>query len=476
MKKTICSVVFLILSICANAKISLPRVIDSKMVLQQNTEVKLWGWSDQKEVIITTSWNDKKYEVKVRDGSWQTKVATQEGGYTPQSLKFSDCDSEIELDDILIGEVWICSGQSNMEMPLRGNRAQPVRNGLENIMHSGEMAGRIRFITVPKDYSGQVRNTFSDGYWQQASPASTLLCSAAAWYFANHVTRSLNIPVGLVINPVGGSQIEAWMSEEALQRVEGLNLAEAKSEKFKPHHRATMLYNTMHIPVRGYTAKGFLWYQGESNVFNAKLYPALMREMVSLWRNEWDNQEMPFIYVQIAPYRYKGSDRREAAFLREAQEKALHMIPDSWMIPTTDVGNEDCIHPAQKDVVGMRLAAMALSKVYKVKGIPADGPRMKSVKYADGKAVVTFDFDTSAMGLYPNMTQLEGFEVAGSDRVFYPAKATIIGRSSEVEVWSEEVAEPVAVRYAFCNFTPCITLSNIYGIAAFPFRTDDWDE
>lgn len=233
-----------------------------------------------------------------------------------------------------------------------------------------------------------------------------------------------------------------------------------------------MLYNTMHAPIRGYTAKGFLWYQGESNVFNAHLYPALMREMVSLWRTDWGNHDIPFIYVQIAPHRYKGSEQVDAALLREAQDKALKLIPKSWMISTTDIGNEGCIHPAQKDAVGLRLATIALSKVYGVKGLPAEGPRMKQVEYQDGKAIVTFAGAT----LNTIAGAINGFELAGEDRVFHPAKAIVNKNGTKVELSAEAVAQPVAVRYAFRNFTPGNMLTDIYGIAAFPFRTDDWGQ
>ena len=462
----------LVLSLSIGAKVTLPRVIDSKMVLQQQTQVKLWGWSDQKEVSIVTSWNHQKYKVKVSDGRWQTVVQTPAGSYTPHTVTISDADSKLTLSDVLVGEVWICSGQSNMEMELRGRSGQPTDGSLEQIMHAGEMAQRIHFITVPKDYSGQPRDTFDKGQWEQASPATAPYCSAAAWYFATHVTRTLLVPVGLVINSWGGSQIESWMTEDALRRVEGLDVTAAQSDKLKPNHRATMLYNTMHYPVRGYTAKGFLWYQGESNVFNAPLYPALMREMVSLWRADWGIADMPFIYVQIAPHRYKGSEKRDAALLREAQDKALALIPYSWMISTTDIGNEGCIHPAQKDAVGLRLATVALSHVYGVKGLPAEGPRMKSVEYKDGKAIVTFRGAT----LNTIAAPINGFEVAGADRVFHPAKAVVNKKGTQVELSAKSVAQPIAVRYAFRNFTPGTMLTDVYGIGAFPFRTDNWNE
>ena len=469
----VCLLLLLLVATTSSAKVILPRVIDSHMVLQQNTNVRLWGWSDKKEVTIVVSWNSQVYHAKVVDSRWFLMLPTPYGSYSPQTIIISDSDGEIELSDLLIGEVWICSGQSNMEMPMRGNLAQPVKGSLTEIMHSGEMAQRIRFITIPKDESGVLRETFDHEQWQKPSSETTLMCSAAAWYFAKHLTRSLDVPVGLIINAWGGSRIEAWMDEESLSRVEGLDIKAAKSPTLRVRERVTMLYNTMHAPICGFTAKGFLWYQGESNVFNYHLYPALMREMVSLWRHDWQQPDMPFIFVQIAPYNYGNSQDLNAAFLREAQMKARRMIHNSWIIPTTDIGDELCIHPEQKDIIGLRLASTALNHVYGMENIPAEGPMMKEVNYADGKAFV--EFEGAPMALYPNMMPLAGFEVAGEDHVFYPAQAQTQKRSNIVEVFADEVSSPIAVRYAFHNYTPNLSLADTYGNAAFPFRTDDWE-
>lgn len=199
-----------------------------------------------------------------------------------------------------------------------------------------------------------------------------------------------------------------------------------------------------------------------------------MTAMVQLWRNVWEAPDMPFYYVQIAPYKYENSSNTGAALLREAQMEALKTIPNSGMVPTTDIGDEFCIHPPQKDVVGLRLATLALTKTYGIRRLPSNGPTMTKVDYADKKAIVTFD--NAPVGLFPTFSELEGFEIAGADKKFYPAKAKIVGRTNTVEVWSEEVAQPVAVRYAFRNYVGNITLRNTFGLSAFPFRTDTWDD
>lgn len=248
----------------------------------------------------------------------------------------------------------------------------------------------------------------------------------------------------------------------------------AKNPKRGVHQRLECLYNSMLWPVKNFTAKGFLWYQGESNISNYQFYAPMMTAMVQLWRNVWEAPDMPFYYVQIAPYKYENSSNTGAALLREAQMEALKTIPNSGMVPTTDIGDEFCIHPPQKDVVGLRLATLALTKTYGIRRLPSNGPTMTKVDYADKKAIVTFD--NAPVGLFPTFSELEGFEIAGADKKFYPAKAKIVGRTNTVEVWSEEVAQPVAVRYAFRNYVGNITLRNTFGLSAFPFRTDTWDD
>ena len=409
----------------AQGKVKLPAMMGDHMVLQQNSSVKLWGWADGKKVTVTTSWNNRTYQASTdNDGTWLVKVDTPEGGYTPYSITISD-GTPVTLSDILIGEVWICSGQSNMEMRMMGNTAQPIDNSLETLLNAGNYRDRIRFITVPRIKDVQRRADFKKEKWKVSTPETTIDCSA-------------------------------------------------KSSKLDVRNRLGCLYDIMLWPVKNYTARGFLWYQGESNIFNYQFYAPMMTAMVQLWRNVWEAPDMPFYYVQIAPYKYENSRNTGAALLREAQVEALKTIPNSGIVPTTDIGDEFCIHPPQKDVVGLRLATLALTKTYGIRRLPSNGPMMTKVDYADKKAIVTFD--NAPAGLFPTFSELEGFEIAGADKKFYPAKAKIVGRTNTVEVWSEEVAQPVAVRYAFRNYVGNITLRNTFGLSAFPFRTDTWDD
>ena len=359
-------------------------------------------------------------------------------------------------------------------MTMKGNMGQPIDHSLETLLNAGNYRDRIRFITVPRTKGVKERTDFEGAKWEVSSPETTMDCSAAGYFFARQLTETLHLPVGLVINSWGGSRIEAWMTEETLASVKGANIEAAKNPKLDTNSRLQCLYNIMLLPVKNYTARGFLWYQGESNLFNYQIYAPMMTAMVQLWRNVWETPDMPFYYVQIAPHKYGNSRNINSALLQEAQMKALQTIPNSGMIPTIDVGDEFCIHPPQKNVVGLRLANLALTKTYGLHKFPSTGPMMTKVEYSKNKAIVTLD--NAPSGLAPGNCELEGFEIAGADKKFYPAKARIAGRTRNVEVWSDQVAQPVAVRYAFRNYVGNITLRNTLGIAAFPFRTDTWDD
>lgn len=279
-------------------KIKLPAMIGNHMVLQQNSSVKLWGWADGKKVTVTTSWNSRSYQTSVdKDGTWLVKVDTPAGGYTPYSIIISD-GAVITLSDILIGEVWICSGQSNMEMCMMGYTGQPVDNSLETLLNAGSYRDRIRFITVPKTKDTKQRADFEGKKWEVSAPETTIDCSAAAYFFARQLTETLHLPVGLVINSWSGSRIEAWMNESTLSIIKGMDMGTVKNPKQDINQRLECLYNSMLYPVKNFTARGFLWYQGESNISNYQFYAPMMTAMVQLWRNVWEAPDMPFYYVQ----------------------------------------------------------------------------------------------------------------------------------------------------------------------------------
>lgn len=458
----------------ASAAIVLPKVLGSNMVLQQQSEVNLWGRADANaKVTVEVSWTDGKIQTHSdAEGRWAVKVPTPAASFDPQTITISDGES-VTLDNILIGEVWVCAGQSNMEMPVKGFGNQPVENSLEYIMRGGEEASRIRMFTVPNARSfDKDMEDCAEGEWQCASPASVAECSATAYFFAYNLVRGVDVPVGLVISDWGGTRIESWMPIAALKDC-------VTEEQFEYKYnirdiRPSELYCGMIAPIRNFTARGFLWYQGESNLADNDHYDVLMARMVEQWRSDWGDEEgsMPFYYVQIAPYVYGGVNDTAYPLFVEAQVRALNTIPNCGMAGTTDVGTEYCIHPAKKFEVGERLAALALVQTYGQGGFEPRAPRMESYEISGGK--VTVRMNHVGLGLAPWYgEQIKGFEIAGADRVFHKANASINGGS--VTVWSDEVAEPVAVRYAFRN---CIesNLRNLFGIPAVPFRTDDWND
>ena len=301
---------YFILLICfsfllkTEAKVTLTSIWGDNMVLQQQSEVTFSGTATLgKRVQATASWNNKKIQTKVdAKGEWKLSLQTPVAG-GPYSITFSDGE-DLTLQNILIGEVWFCSGQSNMEMRMMGNTAQPIDNSLETLLNAGNYRDRIRFITVPRIKDVQRRADFKKEKWKVSTPETTIDCSATAYFFAKQITETLNLPVGLVINSWGGSRIESWMTEETLSSIQGIDIETAKSSKLDVRNRLGCLYDIMLWPVKNYTARGFLWYQGESNIFNYQFYAPMMTAMVQLWRNVWEEPDMPFYYVQIAPYKY----------------------------------------------------------------------------------------------------------------------------------------------------------------------------
>ena len=281
------------------------------------------------------------------------------------------------LDNVLVGEVWVCSGQSNMEMPVSGFMFQPVEGAVDAIADAGMYPG-IRMFTVPR-VSSKTPLDDCDAAWQTATPASVGQFSAVGYFFGRMLYKALGIPVGLITPNWGGSTIEAWMTVDAIDATPGIDHAVAKSGTYD-NSIPQRLYNGMILPVCRYTAKGFIWYQGESNRRNWYDYKALQVSLVKLWRNAWGDAKMPFYYTQLAPYRYEGDTLRSLPLVIEAQYRALAEIPHSGIAATTDLGNPTCIHPARKREVGERLAFLALANDYGVTGLPAPAPVYKSME------------------------------------------------------------------------------------------------
>ena len=463
-------------SFAAYPAIELPHIIGSNMVVQQNSDFKLWGKaSPNTKVTLSASWDKNKVSTKSdAEGNWTLSVRTPPASFTPLSITISDGEP-LTLDNLLSGDVWICAGQSNMEMPLSGFTSQPVDDSLDHIMKASQKRDNLRFFTVDRVRSYDDEKVDCGGEWLVCSPQSAAEFSAVGYFFGNNIAEATDIPIGLIAADFGDTRVEAWMPLDALR--------EATDEKgFEEKHsnhwcKPSEMYCGIIAPIRDFKAKGFIWYQGESNRKDYHDYAKLLAKLVERWRKDWGDTDgsMPFYYVQIAPFIYDGSREISCPLFVEAQEQALDLIPNSGMATTTDLGEEYMIHPSRKSEVGQRLAALALLQTYNMGGFEAKAPRLNSFRVEDGKIILKMDNADKGVGPWSH-GPIVGFEIAGEDRVFHPARAhTSDNPKGEVRVWSDEVKNPVAVRYAFRNFIKG-NLQNTFGIPAAPFRTDNWND
>ena len=456
------------------AKVELPPIFADNMVLQQQTDAALWGKAKpQSKVTVTTSWSKEKTVVTAdAEGKWFARVSTPAAG-GPYEITFNDGD-KLTLKNVLIGEVWICSGQSNMDMPMRGYHGQPVAGATELIL-SANPSTLIRSCNLERIKALEPQETCS-ATWYEHTPEGVSVASATAYMFAKSLYDVLQIPVGIINASWGGTPIEAWMSPELLKKefASELDLSHLDTKVWpekSPYKAAGVLYNGMLHSLVKYTAKGFIWYQGCANRRRFEQYKRLQPAFVQMLRDEWGNQDMPFYFTQIAPYKYSDSQERTAGYMMWAQAQTLDMIPRSGMAATHDCGEYACIHPADKKTVGSRLAYLTLANDYGYDLIDANPPIYESFTVVDGEALVKFK--VGAMGLSPINIELEGFELAGEDGVFYPALGRVCNDKRYMLVKCPEVPNPVAVRYGMRNWSVA-TVFNCSGIPLSPFRTDDW--
>jgi sialate O-acetylesterase len=359
-----------------------------------------------------------------------------------------------------------------MEMPMKGFTGEPVQGSNEDILRSRNSS--LRLITVPRSSDVKPLDDFK-AQWLEANPESVSAFSATAYYFGRLVNEILGVPVGLVHVSYSGSSIEAWMHESWLKPFNVKGIPVTKDSIRVPNRTPTALFNGMLSPVVGYTMKGCLWYQGESNYTDPDTYEKLFETMVKEWRASWNIGEFPFYYAQIAPFdysRFTPGDNREilnSAYFREAQRKCMKTIPNSGMAVLMDTGEKNSIHPSRKKEAGTRMAYWALAKTYDIKGLGYASPSYDTMTVTGNKAVISFT--NVANGITSFGKELTCFEMAGPDKHFYPATA-VLGRKS-VTLTSPQVAEPVAVRYAFKDFIVG-DLFSTEGLPVSSFRTDNW--
>lgn len=470
--KLLIAIVLIAVATKAFATVKPAAIFTDHMVLQQQSNVAIWGWAKPSAVVkITTSWDKKLYTTSAdANGKFKIKVTTPKAG-GPFEISFNDGELLV-LKDILIGEVWLCGGQSNMEMPMKGFKSQPIIGSNEAILKSKNPT--IRLYTVPRSSITTKQENSKPSDWKLANPETVANFSATGYYFGRLLSEMLNVPIGLINDSYGGSSIEAWMTPEDLKAFPEIKIPKPTDTIKEVSRTPTTLYNGMLHPVIGYGIKGAIWYQGESNYDRPDQYAGLFPSMVASWRKAWEVGDFPFYFAQIAPYQYSllpenATGKNNSAYIREVQRNALQSIPNAGMAVLLDIGEEKSIHPANKKQGGERLAYLALAQTYSIKGFGYASPNYESVTINNDKAVLKFQ--NVANGLTSFGKTLSLFEIAGADQKFYPAKAEITG--SSVTVSAPEVKKPVAVRYAFKDFV----IGDLFGNDGLPvssFRTDNW--
>ncbi len=474
MKKVVTTMRFFFLVLCCIlqpsilfAQLKLPSIFSDGMVLQQNSVVNIWGTAENNAPVkVTTSWNNETIKVTPSNsGEWSCQVTTPAADFKHHSMSIKQKRSEVEINNILMGEVWFCAGQSNMEMEMKGYYSQPILGAPEAILNAKN--SHIRLFKIPKHGASTPQDN-CDALWNEATPTNVGNFSATAYFFGNQLHQSLRVPVALVAAPWGAASIQSYMSKEALRGMPNITLPKEEEKEIKNGNQVpTAIYNGMIAPVVGYGIKGMIWYQGESNRNDPEGYPRLFKSFLNDWRKKWAIGDFDIHFAQIAPFSYAGGN---SAYIREAQQRCMKENKGAYMISLLDIGEEWDIHPMDKKSVGFRLAQSALSHTYDIYKMNTEGPIYKSFEVKNKQAVVSFEKNDELTDFGKKLDQ---FELAGEDRVFYPAKAYTSGR--QVRVYCDEVPEPKAVRYAFKDWTKG-TLYNTAGAAASSFRSDDWKE
>jgi len=440
------------------ANVVMPSIFGDHMVLQQNDDVKIWGWANpNEEVVIQPSWSNDEYKVKTSNQAyWEVKLNTPKAG-GPYSIKIIG-SNEIILKDILIGEVWLCSGQSNMEM----SASWGINDSELEIEKANNL--NIRFFNVSKASSQTPQNNLN-GNWEVCSSETMKNSSALSYFFAERIQEEIvDVPIGLINSAWGGTPAEIWMPEDVIKRDSILSQAANKLTPvaWGPTEPARA-FNAMIHPLIGFDIAGVLWYQGESNV-GSNVYDKTLATLIQSWRNLW-KKELPFYYVQISPYSY-GENHFGGVEIRNAQRSVLNEISKLGMVVTSDISTTDDIHPKDKKSVGIRLANLALVNHYKKYEAIVNGPLYKNYTINKGEVTIEFDY---ADGLYFKDKAKYLFEISGEDGVFYPAKSTIKGQKLLVK--SNQIKKPINVRFAWSN-TAQSNLFNKANLPASSFKTN----
>ena len=447
-------------------------------VLQQETTLPVWGWGDPGKT-VELSWDGRKYKTQVlEDGSWRVNITTGKADGAAYTLTVKSGKESLSVNDVVLGEVWLCSGQSNMEMPLSGFGFQEVEGATEAIMAAPETASRVRVfdIKTPKCTESQAD---VDAAWAYTDGAVASKTSAVAYFFGKRLSKTLGVPVGIIVNAWGGSRIEPWMTREV---IDGAGLTEQELKDIYAVQEVPdrwpetpeLIWNGRVKPIAGYAAKGIIWYQGCSNMGQPHCYDKLQKAMVEMWRREW-GRDLPFIFTLLAPHDHGDADGRWRPFFVENQLHTEEILNNSWAVCTETLGNKVTVHPSQKKEVADMMVQRALQNVYGIySGVSIELPRLQGVEYLeDGRVKVTLtQVWNNLMSI--SARDITGFELAGEDRQFHLAQAQVDWDGQTIYVQCPEVSKPVAVRYGWRNWMGA-NLQKSNGIPVPPFRSDDWE-
>lgn len=475
MKRILFTACIAFFAFLAHADVKLPKIFADHMVLQRDQEIPVWGWADPRERVEVV-FKDKSYKTRAdKAGKWQLKMAASEAG-GPYTFTVKG-ENSLSLKDVLVGDVWLLGGQSNMEWPLSKT------NGAEDSIKLADYP-KIRLFEVGKNVSIFPIEDVPEASWNLTTPETIADFSAIGYYFGKRIHQDLNVPIGLLDINWGGTVSEAWTSPEALlthpdfqEKIDSYRAnGEASftnSEDKGPNSWPASLYNGMLEPVIPFGIKGALWYQGESNAGRAYQYRDIFPLMIQDWRKQWGQGDFPFLWVQLANFKQPvdepaGSDWAE---LREAQSMTLS-LPHTGQAVIIDRGEANDIHPRDKWTVGERLAATAKKVAYGM-DVVFSGPTFQKMEVEGSKARIIFDRLGSGLKINDKYGYVKGFAVAGEDKVFHWANAYQDG--DDIIVFSDKVANPISVRYGWGDNPDDVNVYNQEGLPASPFRTDSWD-
>ncbi len=453
----------------ARAEVNLPQLFSDHMVLQRHQSIPVWGQADPDQRVTVSIHNTSRSTTAGEDGHWRVDLPSLKAG-GPYRLTVEGSDRTV-INDVLIGEVWVCSGQSNMEWHLQNTREAKEDQAVQQAQFD-----RIRLFKLPRMASETPENRLQKSVkWTPVIPETIRQFSAVGYFFGRRLHRVLEqpagkqkrIPVGLIQSAWGGSKAEAWTSRSALHTHPQLRSLLSSKEDLKTRHNPAVLHNAMIRPLIPFAIRGAIWYQGESNIGKPYQYRTLFSTMIRDWRDRWQQGDFPFYYVQLAPYDY--GNRGSLPLLWEAQLRTHRLLPRTGIAVINDYGNPEDIHPRTKQPVGERLARWALQQVYNQNTV-ASGPLYERVSIQEDQATIYFKHTGDGLRVRSG-AELNQFQIAGPDRTFHPANAKIDGNT--VIVHSDDVQHPVAVRYAWGD-TAKPNLLNSEGLPASTFRTDGW--